>query len=110
MSATEFRDAEVLRVVATSKRPCNLERCEVRRVSQNYQFPLVAYHVCCPRCGFVTIAFQNHEELVITETTDPNILTFSKPVRCTYCAVLIHVSEGNIQLELDGDVRNLRFR
>lgn len=99
-----------LRIIATAKRPCNLERCEVRRVSQDPRMPLIAYHVCCPRCGFMTLAFQNHEGLVITEGADPNALTFSQPLRCTYCRVLIHVDQGNIRLEEDAHVRNLVFR
>jgi len=99
-----------MRLVATSKRPCNLERGEARRVSQNLKFPIVGYHVCCPRCGFVSIAFQNHEGQVISEGASPELVTFSKPLRCIYCAVLIHVTEGAIELEEDEHVRNLLFR
>ena len=99
-----------MRLVATTKRPCNLERCEARRVSQNLKFPIVGYHVCCPRCGFVSLAFQNHEGMVISEGATADEVTFSKPLRCVYCGVLIHVTEGAIQLEEDDHVRNLRFR
>lgn len=100
-----------MRLVPTAKRPCNLEPCEARRVSQNPQFPIVGYHLCCPRCGFVSIAFQNHEGMVISEgATADDEVTFSKPLRCIYCAVLIHVTAGNITLEEDEHARNVRFR
>lgn len=106
----EHQKEPPMRVVATTKRPCNLERGEVRRVSQDSRFPLVAYHVCCPRCGFVSIAFQNHEGLVITEGNTPDTLTFSKPLSCIYCGILIHIADGGIQLEATGNERNLKFR
>jgi hypothetical protein len=97
-------------VILSSKRPCHLVGGEVRRVSQDLRYPLVAYHVCCPRCNFVSVAFQNHEGLVITEGQDARHLSFTKPLRCIYCAILIHVDRGKFRLEADGNERNLRFR
>ena len=54
----------------TSKPPCKLERGELRRVSQDRRFGLVGYHVCCPRCGFVTVALNGNDGLVITESEE----------------------------------------
>lgn len=99
-----------MRLIPTAKRPCNLERCEGRRVPQDPRFPIIGYHLCCPRCGFVSIAFQNHEGLVISESATPEHVTFSKPLRCIYCAVLISVNDGTIRLEEDEHVRRLLFR
>ncbi|HMA95622.1 MAG TPA: hypothetical protein VKP30_23195 [Polyangiaceae bacterium] len=99
-----------MRLIPTSKRPCNLELGESRRVPQDPRFPIIGYHLCCPRCGFVSIAFQNHEGLVISEGATLGNVTFSKPLRCIYCAVLISVNDGNIRIEEDEHVRHLRFR
>jgi hypothetical protein len=82
----------------------------VRRVSQERRNQLVGYHLCCPRCGFVCIALQGDAGLVITEEQDPSDLTFSQPLRCTYCRVLLHVRHGELRLEEDADVRNVRYR
>jgi hypothetical protein len=57
-----------LRVVA--KRPCRLDRGVLRRVSQDRQQLLSTHHPCCPRCGFVTVAFNGNEGLAITESGD----------------------------------------
>jgi hypothetical protein len=92
----------------TSKGPCNLERGEMRRVSQNRQFGLVGYHVCCPRCGYVTVALNGRDEMVITEDPVTSAVTFSVPLRCMFCRVLIHVRDGLGSLEEDEHVRNLR--
>jgi len=94
----------------TSKRPCKLEPGEMRRVSQDRRRLLVGYHVCCPRCGFVTVALNDHDGQAITESADGADVTFAKPVRCIYCAVLIHVREGEGRLEEDEHVRNVRYR
>lgn len=94
----------------TSKRPCKLDRGEMRRVSQDLRRLLVGYHVCCPRCGFVSVAFNAHEGLEITESEDGADVTFSKPLRCVYCAVLIHLRAGEAELEEDERVRNVRYR
>ena len=48
--------------------------------------------------------------LDIAEEQDPIDLTFSQPVRCTFCRVLLHVSHGELRLEEDADVRNVRYR
>jgi hypothetical protein len=82
----------------------------MRRVSQDRRRLLVGYHVCCPRCGFVTVAFNGHEGLAITESEDGERVTFSAPLRCVYCAVLIHVRDGEAELEEDDRVRHVRYR
>lgn len=99
-----------MKVVPSTKRPCRLERGEVRRVPQSRGGLLVGYHVCCPRCGFVTAALMGDAGLDIVEEQDPIDLTFSRPVRCTFCRVLLHVSHGELCLEEDADVRNVRYR
>lgn len=99
-----------MKVVPSSKRPCRLERGEVRRVPQERTELLVGYHVCCSRCGFDTPALEGYAGLDITEGTAHDDLTFSRAVRCTFCRVLLHVSHGELRLEKDADVRPIRFR
>ena len=45
-----------MKLVPSAKRPCRLERGEIRRVPQDRANLLVGYHVCCLRCGFNTPA------------------------------------------------------
>lgn len=99
-----------MRIIPTSRRPCRLRRGEVRRVPQDRDRRLVGYHVCCPRCGFVTPALQGDAGLGIAEGGDVADLTFSKPLRCTFCRVLLRVERGELNLEEDADVRNVQFR
>jgi hypothetical protein len=99
-----------VKLVPSTKRPCILGRGEVRRVPQDRGGFLVGFHVCCPRCGFVTPALEGDAGLRITETKDPSDITFSRPLRCTYCRVLMHVSHGDLQLEEDANVRNIQYR
>ncbi|GAB4216812.1 MAG: hypothetical protein OHK0013_43720 [Sandaracinaceae bacterium] len=99
-----------MRVVASTKRPCRLERGEVRRVPQDRDGLLVGYHVCCPRCGFITAALEGDAGLDITEGAAPDDLTFSRALRCTFCRVLLHLHHGQLRLEEDADVRNVRYR
>ncbi|PIE16885.1 MAG: hypothetical protein CSA65_09880 [Proteobacteria bacterium] len=94
----------------TSKGPCKLERGEMRRVSQDRRFGLVGYHVCCPRCGYVTVALNGRDEMVITEEPATGAVTFSVPQRCVFCQVLIHVRDGLGRLEEDEHVRDVRYR
>ena len=99
-----------MRLVPSTKRPCRLERGEVRRVPQARGGFLVGYHVCCPRCGFNTPALNGDAGLDVTEGEDLADLTFSRALRCTFCRVLLHVSHGELRLEEDADVRNVRYR
>ena len=94
----------------TNKGPCKLERGEMRRVSQNRRFGLVGYHVCCPRCGYVTVALNGKDRMVITEDSEGSAVTFSKPLRCVFCQILIHVQDGLGTLEEDEHVRNVCYR
>lgn len=98
-----------MKLVPSAKRPCRLEAGEVRRVPQDRTNFLVGYHVCCRRCGFITPALDGHG-LEITEGAEPDDLTFSQALRCTFCRVLMHVSHGELRLEEDADVRNVRYR
>ncbi|NLH81129.1 MAG: hypothetical protein GX458_09855 [Phyllobacteriaceae bacterium] len=79
-------------------------------MSQDRRRLLVGYHVCCPACGFVTVALNGHEGLAITESDDGTRVTFSKPLRCVYCAVLIHLRDGEAEMEEDEHVRRTRWR
>lgn len=99
-----------MKVVPSSKRPCRLERGEVRCVPQARTGRLVGYHVCCPRCAFLTPALEGDAGLDITEGAAPDDLTFSRALCCTFCRVLIHLHHGELRLEEDADVRNARFR
>ncbi len=101
-----------MRLHITDRRPCRLERGDLRRVPQSLFDLLVGYHVCCPRCGFVTVALNGSDGLTITEIREDGALlvTFSRPVRCVYCAVLIHVDRGEATLEEDANVRHVRYR
>ena len=96
-----------MKMQPTSKRPCKLDRSEL---SQDRRRLLVGYHVCCPRCGFVTVALNGHDGLAITENDDGSNVSFSKPLRCIYCAVLIGLKDGLASLEEDDRVRRVRYR
>ncbi len=93
----------------TSKRPCRLERGDVRRVPQKRTSFVIGYHVCCVRCGFVTPAIEG-DGLTITEGAEMADFSFSSPVRCVFCRVLMHVAHGQLELEEDADVRPARYR
>lgn len=101
-----------MRLHVTDRRPCRLERGDLRRVPQNPLSGVVGYHLCCLRCGFVTVALNGSDGLVITEAEDNGqvLVTFSRPVRCTYCAVLVHLNRGEATLEEDANVRQVRYR
>ena len=92
--------SHLLRVVA--KRPCRLDRGELRRVSQDRRQLLIAYHLCCPRCGFVNAVFHQHQGQLITEHEDGERVSFSAPVRCVFCNVTLHVTDSVAELEEGG--------
>ncbi len=94
----------------TDKRPCKLERGELRRVPQDRRGLLVGYHCCCPRCGFVTVALNGHAGLAISESEDGERVSFSEPLRCLYCAVLIRLRDGEADLVEDDRVRRVQYR
>ena len=99
-----------MRLEPTNRAPCELERGQARRVSLRPQSALIGYHVCCPKCGYVTLGLNGKKELVITENDDRTCVTLSHPLRCLYCKVLIHIANSEIALEEDQDVRNVRYR
>lgn len=99
-----------MRVSPTDKRPCKLERGNVRRVPQRRESRLVGYHLCCPRCGFVSPALVGDAGLDIGEGDAEDDLTFSRALRCLFCGVLLHVAHGELRLEEDAHVRNVRYR
>lgn len=99
-----------MKAVVTSKRPCVLGRGELRRVPQDRSFRgIVGYHVCCPRCGFVTAVLNGTGGLIISESPD-EVVTFSQPARCVYCSVLIYLERGELRLEEDDHVRAVAYR
>ena len=91
-----------MKVRMVDKPSCKLEPGELRRVPQNPQARVVGYHVCCPGCGFVTLAVNGDEGLAITEGDGG--LSFSRLVECLYCENMIRVDRGNLILMEDGDV------
>ena len=100
--------SHALRVVA--KRPCRLEHGELRRVSQDRRQLLIAYHLCCPRCGFVNAVFHQHQGQLITESEDGERVSFSVAVRCVFCNVTLHVKDSVAKFEEGFDVWNVRYR
>ena len=100
----------IFKFVLTDRRPCELRRGEMRRVPQNKSSGIVGYHVCCPCCGYVTIALDGIREQSIRESADLRVVTFSRPLHCTYCAVLIHLKECGATLEEDECVRRIEYK
>ena len=99
-----------MKAVVTSKRPCLLARGEMRRVPQDRSYRgIVGYHVCCPRCGFVTAVLNGAADLMISESPDESV-SFSLPARCVFCNVLIHLAAGELTLEEDDRVRDVTYR
>lgn len=99
-----------MRLTASTHPPCRMNKGELRRVPQNPRSHVVGYYICCPRCGFVTVAFNGKDGLSITEDESRSVVTLSKPIRCTYCSVLIHLQNGEAELEEDEHVRNVQYR
>ena len=98
----------MMKAKPTNRPPCRLESGDLRRVPQDPLYGLVGYHVCCPRCGFVTVALHGSEGLSIAE--DDAGVSFSQPLRCTYCSVLLHLVQGRFEIEDDGHARPVRAR
>ncbi len=97
-----------MKAVVTDKRPCKLGRGELRRVPQDRNFRgLIGYHVGCPRCGFVTTALQGDEGLEITEGAGGEV-SFSRPVRCVLCGVLLGLWEGELGWQEDAQSRPVK--
>ncbi len=70
---------------------------------------IVGYHVGCPRCGFVTAVLHGVDGLHIDESVD-GIVSFSCAARCVFCGVLLRLTDGELGLEEDEHVRNVRYR
>ena len=58
----------------------------------------------------VTVALNGRDGMVITEDPVTGAVTFSAPLRCVFCQVLIHVKDGLGTLEEDEHVRDVRYR
>ncbi len=99
-----------MKASVSSKRPCALARGEMRRVPQDRSYKgLVGYHVCCPRCGFVTAVLNGVEGLSITESSTDEV-SFSRAFRCVFCSVNVSLHGGELSLEEDEHVRNVSYR
>ena len=98
------------RLQVVAKRPCRLERGELRRVSQDRRQRLIAYHLGCPRCGFVNAVFHLQQGQRITESEDGEHVSFSEPIRCVFCKVTLHVTQSVAELEEGPDVRPMPSR
>ena len=94
-----------MKAQVVDKLSCKLEPGELRRVPQNPRVRVVGYHVCCPGCGFVTMAVNGDEGLVITEGEQG--LSFSRPVDCLFCETLVRLDGGEMTLVEDEDVHRL---
>ena len=92
----------------SSKIPCKLDKGEIRRVPQAPSSWVIAIHVCCPKCGYLTLAVNERDEMKITQQNDN--VTFSRPLRCIYCQVLIHLKNGHFSLVSDDRTRHVQYK
>lgn len=99
-----------MKAIYSDSPPCRLDKGHIRRVPQNPRSYVVGYHVCCPKCGFVTIALQGKNGLAISENLDRFEVTFSEALRCVYCNILIHLCGGELKMEEDEHARPIRYR
>ncbi len=100
-----------MKMNVSESRPCALRRGDMRRVPQDRSSRnVVGYHVCCPRCGFVTAVLNGESGLAIIESEDGALVTFSMPARCVFCNVVIHMHEGEAKLEEDKHARAVQYR
>ncbi len=72
------------------------------------QWP-IGYHVCCPRCGYTTLALNNHDGLEIDESADGQV-SFSVPIRCLFCQIQISIRRCELTVEEDEHVRHATYR
>ncbi|MCP4677372.1 MAG: hypothetical protein GY854_18030 [Deltaproteobacteria bacterium] len=91
----------------TSRPPCKMQRGDIRRVPSAEQYALVSYYVCCPKCGFVGGALPDEDFKIIE---DEQGVTFSTPLRCLFCHVLIHLEDDVIDLQADEETLNVQYR
>ena len=95
-----------MRAVICDKAPCALERGEMRRVPANPKSAILGYHVCCPRCGFVSVAVEGKQGLIMEED---DAVTFSKPLDCLYCRVKLHLNKSVFRMEETRYVRAICY-
>jgi hypothetical protein len=95
-----------MKMTVTDRRPCKMQRGDLRRVPQNASAMAIAYHVGCPRCGFVTPAIRGDKGLRIDE--GPEGVTFSLAIRCLQCLVDIAIAASTATLHEGPDVRAIR--
>jgi len=56
------------------------------------------------------VALNGVDGLAITESQDGQRVSFSRPVRCLYCAVLIGLKNGEADIQEDEHVRRVQYR
>ena len=93
-----------MRAIITNKTRCRLDKGELRRVPQNTTVPPLAYHVACPRCGFVALVMQGRDAAQISEYGEA--VSIAPPFRCLLCHVLVSLEYGEFQLVEDRHVRH----
>jgi len=95
-----------MKMTVTERRPCRMQRGDLRRVPQNAAFRVIGYHVACPRCGFVTPAIVGDAGLVIVE--DALGVSFSRAVLCIMCLVELRITGSACEIHEGPDVRPVR--
>jgi hypothetical protein len=95
-----------MKLSLTTSRPCKMRRGELRRVPGDRRARAIAYHVACPRCGFVTPVVDGADGVRIHE--DDELVSLSGPVQCVMCRVRIALTRGEATLEEGPDVRPVR--
>lgn len=98
-----------MRVTHTSEPPCCMTRGQVRRVPRKRSQSVLGVHVCCPRCGYVTLVLEGRGGIWISEDQGGQV-SFSAPLRCMFCRVWMHLDRDELCLKEDEDVRAVRYR
>jgi hypothetical protein len=89
----------------TSNSPCTMTQGELRWVPQNQAGDPIGYYLCCPYCSCVTYIQNRLNGLNIDESKEV-LVSFSKPIRCRYCNVMIHIEQCEITFEKDENMQH----
>lgn len=98
-----------MKATVTNTAPCKLTKGELRRVPISRTEWPIGYHVCCPRCGYTTLALNYHHGLEIDESADGHV-SFSAPIRCLFCQVQISIKRCELTVKEDEHVRHATYR
>ena len=91
----------------TNRPPCQMRPGDLRRVPSDPTSRLVLYQVCCPKCGYVCAAIPDTEFTVVEGDQGP---TFSEPLRCLFCHILIHLERGQMTSQPDEETIHVQYR